>query len=69
MPLDENFEDGIHTEICYSRKELSNKEGRNSGIPRSAVIERLGQKPYKMIPVEYDKEDTKTNGDQTQALR
>jgi isocitrate dehydrogenase len=51
------LEDGIHTGDIY-QEGLSTKKAGTQEFAQ-AVIERLGQKPIKMIPVEYDKEDTK----------
>jgi isocitrate dehydrogenase len=51
------LEDGIHTGDIY-QEGLSTKRAGTQEFA-DAVIERLGQKPINMIPVEYDKEDTK----------
>ncbi len=50
------LEDGIHTGDIY-QEGLSTKKAGTQEFAQ-AVIERLGQKPSKMTPVDYDKEDT-----------
>ncbi|MBC6366615.1 NADP-dependent isocitrate dehydrogenase [Algoriphagus sp. AK58] len=51
------LEDGIHTGDIYQEGLSAKKVGTQEFA--QAVIERLGQKPEKMTPASFDKEDTK----------
>ncbi|WP_026951375.1 NADP-dependent isocitrate dehydrogenase [Algoriphagus mannitolivorans] len=51
------LEDGIHTGDIYQEGLSTKKAGTQEFA--DAVIERLGQKPAKMTPASFDKEDTK----------